>query len=139
MVSPDHNELRFTLVKQSRFCIEIYPNAHICITPKWKHVFSGYPFDAGMIINPYHLIHLIPNPVANGHRLLVKALPWIHSAPNVSCSRSRCDCEVSMIQPTSHICKHRFSAIPIDKTSSVEVQAVLVWSRFCPSIHRMWD
>ena len=49
------------------------------------------------------------------------------------------DCKISKTSQTRLICKHRFSALPIDKTSSVEAQNELLWYSFCSSSYRVWD
>ena len=40
------------------------------------------------------------------------------------------DCGISMTSQTRPVCKHCFSALPIDKTSSVEAQTGLLWRGF---------
>ena len=43
------------------------------------------------------------------------------------------DCGISTTSQTRPVCKHCFSALPIDKTSSVEAQIGLLWHGFCSS------
>ena len=40
------------------------------------------------------------------------------------------DCEISTTPQTGPICKRRYSALPIDKTLSVEAQIWLLWRVF---------
>ena len=49
------------------------------------------------------------------------------------------DCGISTTSRTRPVCKHCFSALPIDKTSSVEAQIGLLWRSFCSSSYRVWD
>ena len=89
------------------------------------------------------LCYLIQHPVASEHRWLVKAPRWIHSVPDVSGRRSwRCGCYARLWNlhndTNAPICKHRFSALPIDKTLSVEAQNGLLWRSFCSSRYRVW-
>ena len=48
------------------------------------------------------------------------------------------DCGISMKSQTRPISKHRFSALPIDKTS-VETQLGLLWHSVCSSSYWVWD
>ena len=74
----------------------------------------------------YRINSVIPHPVASEHRWLVKASRWIHSVPDVSDRRP--------------ICKHCFSALPIDtEKSSVGAQIGLLWRSFCSSSYQVWD
>ena len=50
-----------------------------------------------------------------------------------------CDCGISTTSQTRFVCKHCFSALLIDKTSSVEAQIRLLWRSFCSSSYRVWD
>ena len=49
------------------------------------------------------------------------------------------DCGISTMSHTRPVCKHRFSVLPIDKTSSVEAQSGLLWLGLCSSSYRVWD
>ena len=79
---------------------------------------------------------VIPHPVASERRCLVKAPWWIHSVPDVSGRRLwHCSCYARLwnlhdITNTSRFCKHCFSVLPIDKTSSVEAQIGLLRRSF---------
>ena len=43
------------------------------------------------------------------------------------------DCGISVMSQTYPVCKHRFSALPINKILSVEAQIGLLWNSFCSS------
>ena len=49
------------------------------------------------------------------------------------------DCGKSTTSRTCPVCKHRFSALPIAETTSVETQMVLLWRSLCSSSYRVWD
>ena len=49
------------------------------------------------------------------------------------------DCGITTTSKTRRICKHRFFALPIDKTSSVEAENGLLCRSFCSSSYRVWD
>ena len=49
------------------------------------------------------------------------------------------DCGIATTSQTRPVCKHCFSALPIDKTSSVEAQIKLLWRSFCSSSYRVGD
>ena len=49
------------------------------------------------------------------------------------------DCGIFMTSQTRPVCKHCFSALPIDKTSSVEAQIGLLGRSFCSSSYWVWD
>ena len=46
------------------------------------------------------------------------------------------DCGIYKTSQTCPVCKHRFSALPIDKTSSVEAQFGLLWRSLCSFSYR---
>ena len=77
-----------------------------------------------------HMNTLIPHPVTSEHRWLVKAPRGIHSVPEVSGRQLWHDYGISMMSQTRPVCKHRFFALPIDKTLSVEAQIELLWHSF---------
>ena len=49
------------------------------------------------------------------------------------------DCGIATTSQTRPVCKHCFSALAIDKTSSVEAQIELLWRSFRTSSYRVWD
>ena len=129
---------------------------------RWKPLPRYWPFVWGIYRSPVNSPHsdqwrgalmfslacvLIPHPVASEHRWLVKAPRRIHSVPDVSARWSwRRDCHARLwnlhdVTNTSRlsVCKHCFSALPIDKTSSVEAEIGLLWRSFSSSSYRVWD
>ena len=90
-----------------------------------------------------YIEHLIPNPLVSEHCWLVKALGGftvsrLSRAGGHDVAVAMRHCGISTTSQTGHVCKHRFSAIPIDKTTSVEVWIGLLWHHFCSSSYRVW-
>ena len=91
----------------------------------------------------FYLKSLIPHPVgsiADGSKPLggftVSRMSGAGGRDVVVAMR---DCGISTTSQTHPVCKHCFSALPIDKTSSVEAQIGLLWRGFCSSSYRVWD
>ena len=89
---------------------------------------------------------LIPHSVASEHRWLVKATRWIgcrvsgmSRAGGRDAAIAMRDCGIFTTSQTRPVCKHCFSALPIDKTSSVEAQIGLLGHRFGSSSYWVWD
>ena len=87
---------------------------------------------------------LIPHPVVSEHRWLVKPLggftvSLMSRAGGRDVAVAMRDCGISTTSQTRPVCKHCFSALPIDKTLSVEAQIGLLWRSFCSSSYRVWD
>ena len=76
---------------------------------------------------------VISHPITSKDRWLVKAPEWIHSvrAGGRDVAVAMRDCGISTTPQTCPVCKHRFSAFPIDKTSSVKAQIGLLLRWFC--------
>ena len=82
--------------------------------------------------------HISPNKEYSSHAIFIwyqKALnAWTRDA--VVAMR---DCGIFTTSQTRPVCKHCFSALPIDKTSSVETQIGLLGRSFCSSSYWVWD
>ena len=82
---------------------------------------------------------LIPHSVANEHRWLVKAPRWIKCPGCLGQAVVTLWLPCAIVSQTRPVCKHCFSALPIDKTSSVETQIGLLGRSFCSSSYWVWD
>ena len=66
-------------------------------------------------------------------------MSWMSRAGDRDVAVAMRDCGIATKSQTRPVCKHCFSALPIDKTSSVEAQIELLWRSFCSSSYRVWD